>query len=88
MKILLFVKISVLKNFACVAGFEACNFFIKRLQHKYFSVNFLRTLFSTEQLRWLLLKIRKSNNLFKDVSDISYAQPSPTTCNPDNDKLI
>ena len=88
MKILLFVKISVLKNFACIAGFEACNFFIKRLQLEYFPVNFLRTLFSTEQLQWLLFKIRNSNNLFKDVSGIFYAQPSPMSCNPDNDKLI
>ena len=32
------------------------NLIIKRLQHRYFPVKFLRTPFSTEHLRWLLLK--------------------------------
>ena len=39
---------------------SACNFMKKRLWHKRFLVNFatfLRTLFLTEHLRWLLLKI-------------------------------
>ena len=55
----------------CVADLRACNFIPKRLQQKCFPVKFLRTSFYTEQLRWLLFKIRNSNNLFIDVSVIS-----------------
>ena len=43
-----------------VAGFQACKFIKKRLQHKCFSVKFvkfLRSPFFTEHLRCLLLKI-------------------------------
>ena len=52
-------------------------FFIKKpLQHKCFPVKFLRTSFSTEQLRWLLFKISNSNkSVQRCFSDISYAQP-------------
>ena len=73
----------------CVAGSPACKFFEKRLQHKYFPVKLLRTLFSTEHLRWLIFKIRNSNNLFKDVSAISLTHSqSLITYNSHNDKLI
>ena len=73
----------------CVAGSQACSFTKKRLQQKCFPVKFLRTLFSTEQLGWLLFKIRNSNNLFKDVSAISLTHnQSLITCNSHNDKLI
>ena len=73
----------------CVAGPQPSDFFKKRLQHKYFPVKFLRTRFSTEQLWWLLFKIRNSNNLFKDVSLISLTHnQSLMTCNSHNDKLI
>ena len=96
MKIQSFLKKSVLKNFANFIGkkpalqaLRPCNFFKKRLKHKYSPVQFLRTLSSTEQLRWLLFKIRNSNNLFKDVSAISLTHnQSLMTCNSDNDKLI
>ena len=44
----------------CVGGPHACNFIKKRLQHKYFPLKFLRIIFSTEQLRWMHFKIRKS----------------------------
>ena len=58
---------------------EACKFIKKRLQYKCFLVNFLRTPFSTEQLQWLLFKIKNSNKLWIAIqryfSDISYAQP-------------
>ena len=43
-------------------GLQACNIIKKRLQHRCFPVNiakFLRTAFSTEQLRWLLVEVRK-----------------------------
>ena len=70
-----FLKVSVLKNFAnfseekpALQAPRLATFLKKRLQHKYFPVKFLRTLFSTEQLRWLLFKIRNSNNLVKDIS--------------------
>ena len=68
----IFIKISVLKNFAIfttavleslvkkVAGLEARTS-IKRFQHRSFHVNiakFLRTDFSIEQLWWLLLELR------------------------------
>ena len=65
----LFLGISFLKILqisvenTCVAGPQACNFIKKRLQHKCFPVNFLRTPFSREQLQWLLFKIRNSNDL-------------------------
>ena len=42
-----------------VAGLKTLHFIKKRLQHKYFPVNFrkfLKTTFFTEHLRWLLLK--------------------------------
>ena len=55
----------------CVADLRACNFIQKRLQQNCFPVKFLRTSFSTEQLWWLLFKIRNGNNLFIDVSVIS-----------------
>ena len=55
---------------------QACNFIKKKLQDKCFPVKFLRTTFSTEQLRWLLFKIRNSNkSVQRCFSDISYAQP-------------
>ena len=49
--------------------FKACNFIKKRLQHRCFPViceKFLRTLFSTEHYRWLLLLLHalRSHNLF------------------------
>ena len=81
------LQISVKNTF--VAGPQACNFIKKRVQQKRFPVKFLRTPFSTEQFRWLLFKIRNSNNLFKDVSAISLTHnQSLITCNSDNDKLI
>ena len=43
-----------------VAGFKACKFIKKRLQHRCFPVNIaniLRTSFSIEYLQWLLLPI-------------------------------
>ena len=62
-----------------VAGPQTCHFMKNRLQHNFFPVNFLRTPLSTEQLRWLIFKIRNSNNLWIAIqtcfSDISYAQP-------------
>ena len=66
MKIKLFLKISVLQILqisvenTCVAGPQTYNFIKKKLQHKHFPVKFLRTPFSTEQLWWLLLKIKNS----------------------------
>ena len=55
-----------------MAGPQACNFIKKRLKHRCFPVKFLRTLFSTEQLRWLLFMISNSNNSFQRCfSDIS-----------------
>ena len=67
----MFFKIGVLKNCSifkekhlCWSLFLiklqplACNIIKKRLQHKFFSVNiekFLRTVFSIEHLRWLIL---------------------------------
>ena len=91
-----FLKISVLKNFANFSGkkpalqvLRPANFLKNRLQPKYFPVKSLRTLFSTEQLWWLLFKIRSSNNLAKDVSLISLTHnQSLMTCNHHNDKLI
>ena len=84
MKIQVFLKISVLKNFANFSGFPpafgnicvaerpaTCNFIKKRLQHKCFPVKFLRAHFCTEQLLWLLFKISNIDNLFKDFSVIS-----------------
>ena len=50
---------------------QALNFIKMRLQDKCFPVKFLRTHFSTEQLRRVLFKISNSNNLFKYVSAIS-----------------
>ena len=54
-------KKGVLKNFAKFIGEHLCqsHFLIKRLWHRCFPENFakfLRTPFSVEQLRWLLLK--------------------------------
>ena len=43
-----------------VSSLEACNFIKKSLQHRYFPVNivkFLRTVFFTEHLQWLLLHL-------------------------------
>ena len=96
MKIQSFLKISLLKNFAnfsgkktCVSGPEACNFVKERPQHKDVPLKFLRTHFSTEQLGWLLFKIKNSKNLFKDVSAISYTHnQSLSTCNSHNERLI
>ena len=68
----MFFKIGVLKTFSILTGkhlrwclffskvarLNACNFFKKRFQHSFFSVNiakFLRTVFFTEHLWWLLL---------------------------------
>ena len=61
----MFFKIGVLKKFAnftekhlCWTCKLACNFIKKRLQHRYFPVkyvNFFRTAFFTEHLRWLLI---------------------------------
>ena len=55
-------KIPVLESlFNNVAGLESCKSIKRRLQHSYFPVNitkFLRTAFSIEHLRWLLLKLR------------------------------
>ena len=62
----MFFKIGVLKNFIIFTGKHLwCSLFLshfikKRLQHSCFPVNiakFLRTNFSTEHLRWLLLYI-------------------------------
>ena len=81
----LFLKINPLKIFANFSGEpQACNF-IK----KCFPVKFLRTPFSTEQMRSLLFKIRNSNNLFQDISAISLTHnQSLITCNSQNNKLI
>ena len=70
-------KIDIFKNFSnftgkhmfgChfkkVAGLKACSLFRKRLQHRCFPVGFakfLRTIFFTEHLRWLLLSQVKQN---------------------------
>ena len=56
----IFLKIGVLKSFANFTGKHQCwsLFVVKRLQHRCFSVKFskfLRILFFTEHLRWLLL---------------------------------
>ena len=81
MKIQVFLEVflknsQILVENTCVGGPHACNFIKKRLQHKCFPVKFLRTLFSLEQLRWLLFKIRNSSKSVKRCfSDISYAQP-------------
>ena len=69
----MFFKTGILKNFAnfqkntCVeslfdkvAGLKACSFVKKRLQHTCFPVKFakfLRTIFFTEHLLWLLLNL-------------------------------
>ena len=62
-----------------VAGPQTCHLMKNRLQQNFFPVIFLRTPLSTEQLRWLIFKIRNSNNLWIAIqtcfSDISYAQP-------------
>ena len=61
---------SLLKN---IAGPQAGNFIIKRLQDKWFPVEFvkfLRAPFFTNHLWLLLFKISDSNNLFKDFSAI------------------
>ena len=86
----LFLKINSLKIFANFSGEpQACNFIKKRIQHKCFPVKFLRTPFSTEQMRSLLFKIRNSNNLFQDISAISLTHnQSLITCNSQNNKLI
>ena len=59
-------KAPVLESlFNKVAGLRACNFVKKRLQLRFFPVNFvefLRTPFSTEHHWWLLLKLRHSEN--------------------------
>ena len=72
-------KIHVLESlFKKALGPQACKFIKKRLQHRYFPVKlarFLRALFYTEHLRWLVFKISNSNILFKDFSGI------PLTCN-------
>ena len=85
MKIQVFLKISVLKNFenfggkkTCIAGRQTCNFIKKRLQHKRLLVKFLRTHFSLDQLRWLLLRYAIVTNLLESL----------ITCNSDDDKLI
>ena len=103
MKIQVFLKISVLKKFANFSGKHlrwetpamqaprpaTCNFVKKRPQHMCFSVKFLRTPFSTEQIRWMLFKISNLNNLFKDASAISLTHnQSLITCNSHNSKLI
>ena len=79
MKIQVFLKISALKSSVentCVAGPQTCKFIKKSLQHKCLSVKFLRTPFSTEQLRWLLFKISNINkSAQRCFSDTSYAQP-------------
>ena len=56
-----FYRKGVLKNFAKFTGkhLQASTLLKKRLWHRWFPVNyvkFLRTLFFTEHLRWLLLK--------------------------------
>ena len=68
----MFLKIDVLKNFAVFTRKQLCSGLyliklqafspadvLKRLQHRCFPVNivkFLRTLFITEHLQWMLLK--------------------------------
>ena len=50
--------------FSEVAELKVCNLIKKRLQHRCFPVNivkFLRTPFSTEHLRWLLLYVSNSS---------------------------
>ena len=60
----------------CVGDRQACNFIKKKLQHKCFPVKFLGKPFSTEQLRWLLFKIRNCNkSVQRCFSDLSYVQP-------------
>ena len=94
LKIQVFLKIRVLKNFANFCGkhlrWETICYFLKnRLQHKWFPVKPLRAPFPIEQLRWLLFKISKSNNLFKDVSAISPTHnQSLITCSSHSEKLI
>ena len=49
------------------AGLKACNFIQKRFQHRCFPVKFekfLRTLFFTEHIRWLLLKVSHKLSLY------------------------
>ena len=78
----IFIKISVLKNFAIFTGRDLCwspfsrklqdlkhASLKRRLQRKCFPVNiekFLRTAFSIEQLWWLLLELRHN---FKNYED-------------------
>ena len=101
MKIQMFLKISVLKNFAnfsgkhllwktrYFAGPQACIFIKNTLQHKRFPVIFLRTPFSTEQLRWLLFMKNNGNNMLKDVSTMFLTHnQSLITCNSHKNKLI
>ena len=95
MKMKVFLKISVLKNFANFRGkhllWETASNSIKtRLQYKCFPVRFLRTPFSKEQLRWLLFKISNHlKKLFKNVSVIPLTHnQSLITCNSHSDKLI
>ena len=72
-------KKGALKNFVNFTAIHLCqslfgsNFIIKRLQHKWFPVEFakfLRAPFFTNHLWLLLCKISDSNNLFKDFSAI------------------
>ena len=44
------MKINVVPEFMKVAGLQACNFSKRRLQHRYFLVNFLRTAFHGKPL--------------------------------------
>ena len=72
------------KNFANFSGkgLRWHNFVKERLQCKCSPLTFLRTPFSTEQLRRVLFKIYNSSDLFKDVSAISLAlNQSLITCN-------
>ena len=68
----MFLKIlQISEENTCVADPQTCNFIKKRLQYKCFPVNFLRIPFSTEQLQWLLFKIRNSNKLWISIKHVS-----------------
>ena len=81
MKIQVFLQISVLKiskisvESTCVSGSLACNFVKKETPTQAFSCKIVRTLSSTEQLRWPRFKRNNSNkSVQRCFSDITYTQ--------------
>ena len=84
----IFIKISVLKNFAIFRGKDLCRSpfsrklqvlnpasLKRRLQHRCFPVNiakFLRTAFFIEQLWWLLLEFRHDFKIYENSMTQTY----------------